>query len=533
MSSDATKGERLARASAAVGFGTLLSRLTGLARVAVLAYAIGRASLADTYNLANATPNIVYELLLGGVLSATLVPLFVEHIERRDERATSALFGTTIALLAVLTVGIVLLAPVIARLYTLSAPGAERAEQREVATFLIRCFLPQIFFYGVTTVVTAMLHARRRFLAAAYAPVLNNVVVIAALLAFARATDGPRSKWVGVASVRDDTGLLLLLGIGTTAGIAAASLALLPALRRAGFRLRATVDFRHEAVRHVVRLSGWTFGYVVANQIALLFVLLLAKSGHAGALSAYQYAFMFFQLPHGLFAVSIMTTVTPELAKRAASRDIDGLRDDFALGLRFLLLVVVPASAALLVLAHPTVAVLVRGGFGADDAAVTADTLQAFALGLVPFSVYLYTLRAFYALQDTRTPFVLNAFENAANIVLAAALFPAFGVQGLALGYGAAYGVAAIAALTTLRRRLVNLDGRTIATTAARAIVAAAALAAIAAPIAGAIGTAGARTAAVAAAAGAAAGGVAYVGALALFGTRELSSIRDLARRRS
>ena len=265
-------------------------------------------------------------------------------------------------------------------------------------TFLIRCFLPQMCFYGFTALAAAFLNARRRFAAAAYAPVLNNVVVVCMLLAFSRLAAGPQENWVDVSRIQGDEGLLLLLGLGTTAGIAAMALVLVPAVARAGAHLRFVFEWRNPAVKRVVRLSGWTVGYVVTNQIALLFVLVLAATGDAGNVSAYQYAFIFFQLPHGLFAVSIMTTMTPELARHYSAGNLPAMRDDFTLGLRYMLLVVVPSAVGLAVLAQPALSILVRGGFDASDATVTADTLQAFAIGLVPFSVYLYTLRGFYAL---------------------------------------------------------------------------------------------------------------------------------------
>ncbi len=432
----------------------MLSRVTGLLRVAVLAYAVGRASLADTYNLANSTPNIVYELLLGGVLSATLVPLFVDHLERGDKRATSAVFTVALTALTILTAIAMLFAPLIARLYALDTTGTERTAQLHVMTVFTLWFLPQMVFYGVTALATAILNARRRFVAAAYAPVLNNVIVIGVLAVFAHMTSGSRSEWIDVRRINADAGKLALLGAGTTAGIAAMGLVLIPAMRHAGVRIRATFEWKHPAVRKMLRLSGWTIGYVVTNQIALLFVLVLAKSGTTGDVSAYLYAYTFYQVPHGLLAVSIMTTMMPELSSSATRHDFEGLARRFRLGLRYIILLMTPAAVLFVVLAQPMVGVLVRGGFHAHDAAVTADTLQALSIGLVAFSVYLYALRGFYALADTRTPFIVNAFENALNIGLAVVLFPSLGVQGLALAWSGAYTVAAILALFMLRRRM-------------------------------------------------------------------------------
>jgi putative peptidoglycan lipid II flippase len=523
--------ERLVRSSAAVAMGTLLSRVTGLLRVAVLAYAIGRASLADTYNLANSTPNIVYELLLGGVLSATLVPLFVEQLQRRDERATAAVFTVALTALTALTAIAMLFAPLIARLYALDTTGTERAAQLHVMTIFTLWFLPQMVFYGLTALASALLNARRRFVAAAYAPVLNNLIVIGVLVAFAHMTAGSRSQWTDVRRISGDAGKLTLLGAGTTAGIAAMALVLLPAMRHARTRLRAAFDWRHPAVRKMLRLSGWTIGYVVTNQIALLFVLVLAKSGTTGDVSAYLYAYAFYQVPHGLLAVSIMTTMMPELSHSAAQLDFAGLARKFRLGLRYLMLLMVPAAVLFITLAQPMVGVLVRGGFRPHDAAVTADTLQAFSIGLVPFSVYLYALRGFYALHDTRTPFVINAVENVVNVVLALALFPSLGVQGLALAWTGAYSVAAILGLAMLGRRVPRPVDRDVRGSMSRAAIAGAVLAIVASPLAAAIGRTSANRALVATAVAGLAGGVAYVLVLVALRTPELRSLLGTLRR--
>lgn len=531
VNTSADDRDRLVRSSAAVAMGTLLSRVTGLLRIAVLAYAVGRASLADTYNLANSTPNIVYELLLGGVLSATLVPLFVEHVERGDERATAAVFTVALTALTLLTAIAMLFAPLIARLYALDTSGTEREAQLHVMTVFTLWFLPQIAFYGLTALASALLNARRRFVAAAYAPVLNNVIVIGVLAAFANLTSGSRSDWIDVRRISGDAGKLTLLGAGTTAGIAAMGLVLLPALHHARVRLRVAFDWRHPAVRQMLRLSGWTIGYVVANQIALLFVLVLAKSGDTGDVSAYLYAYAFYQVPHGLLAVSIMTTMMPELSSSAAQRDFPGLARRFRLGLRYLVLLMLPAAVLFVALAQPMVGVLVRGGFDPHDAAVTADTLQAFSIGLVPFSVYLYALRGFYALHDTRTPFLINAVENVVNVALALALFPALGVQGLALAWSGAYAVAAVLALAILRRRVPQPVDRTVRASMVRASIAGVVLAIVASPLAAAIGRTPANRALLATAAAGLVGGGAYVLVLAILRTPELRSLLGTLRR--
>ncbi|MFN8034766.1 MAG: murein biosynthesis integral membrane protein MurJ [Acidimicrobiia bacterium] len=475
MTQTGTGDRQLVRSSALVGLGTALSRVTGMLRVLVIAR-IGIQLLTDNYNAANNTPNILYELLLGGILTATLVPLFVEYTEQGDERGPAAINTVAVAVLAVTAFVGIVLAPMIMRPYFLGVHRATRESEIRLAATFLRFFMPQVFFYGLFALITAILNAHRRFVAAAFAPVLNNVVVIAIFLAIPEIHPGR----LDVATVQDSLGLRLLMGLGTTAGIVAMTLALFPALHRAGLRFRLTRHWRHPAVRKLVRLSGWTIGYVVANQIAFWVANFLALR-HASDLTVYLVAFTFFQLPHGLFAVSIMTTITPELAACDLGGDTVGFRRHFSLGLRLLGLVIIPATVITLVMSRPIVNAFVwHGRVTGHDAAVVAQTLVAFGTGLVFFSVYLYTLRAFYAQRDTRTPFVVNCLENGVNIVAAFALYPLLGVQGLALAWSIAYAVASVVAVAALRRRIGSLDGTTIVRSFSKMTLAAAALAVVA-----------------------------------------------------
>jgi putative peptidoglycan lipid II flippase len=460
------------RSSAVMAVGTAASRFTGFLRLAAMAYALGVGRLTDTYTLANTTPNIVYELLLGGVLSATLVPVFVHHFEEDDDEGPSAIVTVTAALLVALTVVGILVAPWILRLYSSSVSGSVGAEQRRVGTALLRLFMPQMFFYGMTALGTALLNARRRFASPAWAPVLNNVVVAAMLFALPHLIGHNPT----LDEVRDDRGLLLLLGLGTTAGIVAMTLALWPFVVRAGIRLRPVFDLRHEAVREVARLSGWTVAYVITNQLALLVVLILANRT-GGGVAAYTIAFVFFQLPHALVAVSLMSALVPEMASAARREEMQAYKRHFSLGIRLISLIVMPAAVGYVVLAKPVVTALVEYG-AAKNVDLVAQCLAMFAVGLLGFSLYLFTLRGFYALRDTRTPFFLNVAENAINVVLALVLEPWLGVKGLALALALAYSAAALIAFVALRRRVGLLGGRRLVVAVAKIGVASAAMAA-------------------------------------------------------
>jgi putative peptidoglycan lipid II flippase len=250
------------------------------------------------------------------------------------------------------------------------------------------------------------------------------------------------------------------------------ALALLPSLKTAHVHLRFLPSWRNPAVATMLRLSGWTVGYVVANQIALFVVTVLAN-GTSGGPFVYISAYAFFQLPHGLFAVSLMTTYTPELSSAAARHDIRALRAQLSRGLRLATVIVVPAAALYIGLARPIiVALLQRGAFSGADASLVSDTLVAFAVGLLPFSLYLFALRAFYARHDTFTPFWINCIENAINIVLAFPLYALFGIPGLALAFSLAYFGAAGITLRVLHDRLHGVDAYRIIRTIVRVCIA-------------------------------------------------------------
>lgn len=445
----------LLQTSATPAVGTALSRATGLLRVSALTAALGLTSVADTYNLANTTPNILYELVLGGVLSSTLVPMFIhgsgdgddEHVESADDTA-SVLMTVSFVAITLLSILAVLASPLINQLFALPLEGAEKAQQLRLGDEFLALLLPQVFFYGMTTLMTALLHARRRFAAPAFAPILTNVITSAAGLAV----------WWLVSTDRtdaDSTATVYLLGLGTTAGVASMATALLPSLRRAGIHLRWRFKPRHPAVKKLLRLSGWTVGFAAANQVALLLVLTIARGAGEGAVSAYQYAFIFFQLPYGLIAVSIMTVILPDLSEAASSHNVIAFRDRFREGLAVLLTLLLPAAGAYFFIGEALVELLLeRGSFTAQDTQDTARMLIGFSVGLPAFAVFLYCVRAFHARRNTRTPFWLNLFENTLNVVLVIPFVAAIGQVGLSLAYSVAYFVAAIVAVVMLNRHV-------------------------------------------------------------------------------
>jgi putative peptidoglycan lipid II flippase len=308
-------------------------------------------------------------------------------------------------------------------------------------------------------------------------------------------------------------------------------LVLVPAALRTGFRFRFAPELRHPAVRKLLTLSAWTIGFVAANQVALVVVRNLADPG-SGDASAYFDAFTFFVLPHGLLAVSIATTFQPELASSVARRDRPAFVGQASLGVRMTALLTIPAGVGIFVLRRPIVgAFLQHGQYDAAAATNTTEALAGFALGLGAFSIYLFTLRGFYAHKDTRTPFTVNVVENAINVVLAIVLVDAFGVLGLGLAFAIAYAVSAAWVLQILSYKVPGFSLREVGASIARIVLAAVLMGEavwfVARRVGGDVGVEAAARVAV----GTATGLVVYVGLLLALGAPELAPLRRGARR--
>jgi putative peptidoglycan lipid II flippase len=434
-----------------------------------MTYALGvtGTKLADTYNLANTTPNIVYELFLGGILTAVFVPVLIEARERRIGDV-SALVSVSFVALAAISALAAIGAPLVMRIYTFRiADPRARAAQLELATFLLRWFAPQILFYGISGIAQALLNVRGKFSAPAFAPILNNLVVVGTLVAYARV--------ISEESLHLSLGAKTLLGAGTTAGVVLQAVVLLPFLR--GERLRFNPRLNDPAVTRVVRLAVFVLGYVVVNQIGLWVVLALAN-GARGGVTAYQIAFIFLQLPHGLFAVSIITALFPDLSRAAATEDWETFRHWFATGVRGVFYLLAPAAIGYAILARPiTRLILARGVADVRDAAAVASVLEAFAASLVFFSAFQLLTRSFYALGDTRTPTAINAVAVAANTIANLPLFAWLGVRGLGFGHAIGYATGTALLSAMLARRVPGgIDARSLATALARNLVVAAAM---------------------------------------------------------
>jgi putative peptidoglycan lipid II flippase len=478
---DVTK-QSLARPTAIMAVGTFLSRLTGLGRVVAMAAALGVAEsrLADSYNLANTLPISLYELLLGGVLTSVFIPVIIEELRTKPKddawRSVSAVVTVSLTALAAMCLLVALVAPWIIELFSSRIGGAEGLQQRELAGFFLRVFAPQIALFGFAAIAQGLLNAHGRFAVPMFAPIVNNLFQIGVFLAFAAVVSGVPTN----AGVDASTGQKLLLGLGTTGGVALMAVVYFPFLRRLPGKLRARFDFRSPTVRKIVRLASWTFLYVITNTAGLVVSFYLAN-GVQGGIAAYVAAFAFFQLPIGIAAVSIITALVPRLAAHSVDGNDEAFRATVAGGLRACALLLLPATALLIVLARPLIQTLLEHGIvRAGSVDLVSHVLQLFAIGLLPFAAFLLFMRAYYARQDTRTPGLINIVENGVTIGLDFALFPGLEVRGLALAHTLGYVVGTVVAGALLARRIGGLEWRRTGLELAKIALAAAAAAAAA-----------------------------------------------------
>jgi putative peptidoglycan lipid II flippase len=455
--------------SAVMAAGTVVSRLSGFVRSALLAAALGLSLHADIFTIANTVPNMLYILLAGGVFNAVLVPQLVRAMKNDPdggEAYTNRVVTLAALFLGLVTVLLIVAAPIVMSVYLDGSWGdASLTEQRQSVIDFARFCLPQVFFYGMFVLVGQILNSRNRFGPMMWAPIANNVISVAVLVIYLVAFGPARGdEATGAFSTNEE----LLLGLGSTVGIAAQLLILVPYLKSAGFTYRPRFDFLHTGLAHTFKLGVWTVLFVIVNQVAYTVVVRLASGGTTGGTTdgtgytIYTAAFLIVMVPHSVITVSLSTAILPRLSQRAADGDLIGLARNLSSTLRTALTVVVP-FAALLPIVAPDIANVVWGHLAGRltyDNAV--PTLSLFGAGIVFFSIHYLVLRGFYALEQTRTVFWIQCAVGLTNIV-AALVFVGLSddehtAPALVLAYTASYVVGSIMSYSVLRRRLGGLE---------------------------------------------------------------------------
>ncbi|CAL9520760.1 murein biosynthesis integral membrane protein MurJ [Streptomyces sp. enrichment culture] len=471
----------LLKSSAVMAAGTMVSRLTGFIRSALIVSALGVGLLGDTFQVAYQLPTMIYILTVGGGLNSVFVPQLVRAMKDDadgGEAYANRLLTLVMVALGALTVLTVVGAPLLIRL--LSNPVASDPAANEVGITFVRYFLPSIFFMGLHVVMGQVLNARGRFGAMMWTPVLNNIVIIVTLGMFIWVYGTAESSGMKVTSIPPEGERLL--GVGVLLGLIVQSLAMIPYLRETGFRLRPRFDWRGHGLGKAVTLAKWTVLFVLANQAGAMIVIQLSTAaGKASPVdgtgfAAYANAQLIWGLPQAIITVSLMAALLPRISRSAAEEDGGAVRDDISQGLRTTAVAIVPVSFGFLALGVP-MCTLMFGSSGTSEATNMGYMLMAFGLGLIPYSVQYVVLRAFYAYEDTRTPFyntVIVAIVNALASGLCYFLLPArWAVVGMAASYGLAYVIGVGVAWRRLRKRLGgDLDGARVLRTYARLCIA-------------------------------------------------------------
>lgn len=453
------------RASAVLASGTLVSRILGLISIAVLAQTLGsQGAGANAFILANRLPNNIYALVAGGVLSAVLVPQIVRASLQKDggqqfiNRLLTLGFIIFVAVAALAT----LAAPLLVSLYTESAEGGRGLSDGALALATIFAYwcLPQILFYALYSMLGQVLNARKIFGPFAWAPAINNVVMISGLLVFnvffgGRDFDDP-SAWTPA--------MIALLAGSATLGIAVQAVVLTFFWRRAGLRYRPEFTWWGVGLGRLGTSASWMFGMVVVTQIAGVVqtrVASLAASGNA-SIAVLDYAWLIFMLPHSLVTMSIITAYYTQMSGHARDGDLTSLKNDLSASMRSIGLIMVFAAVGLVVLAYPVAAVFTSSE-GFEETEAMAHVLIAFLLGLIPFTLLIVLQRVFFALEDTRAPFLQQVFHASLFIVAAELVVRQLPTELIAVGLATLSSVAlalqATLAAIMLRRRLHGMDG--------------------------------------------------------------------------
>lgn len=452
----------IGRASAILASGTMVSRLLGFLKVIVFANIVGQiGNVPDAFTVANQLPNTVYTIVAGGVLTAVLVPQIV-RASLHDDGGTAyinKLVTLALSILALTTLAATLLAPLITRFIGLGFSP----DQLALAVGFAYWCLPQIFFYGLYTVLGEVLNARKSFGPFTWVPVINNVISIGGLLLFGLLFGVDPN---GLRPPADFTpGMTALLAGSATLGVVLQGCVLYFFWRRIGLRYRPDFAFRGVGLGAAGKMASWTFGMLILTTVAGIVetqVVTLA-SGEGASSTVMSTAWLIFMLPHSIITVSVATAYFTRMSEHASRDDTDKLRTDASSAIRGTTLLIVLASAVIMVCAYPFARVFGEAGFAQVQA--IGNVIIAFLLGLVAFCVLFVVQRTFYALGDTRTPFFFTLFQVVLVItgVLGCALLPPEWIAfGIALVVTVSGTLQAILAAWLLRKRLGGIDGRRI-----------------------------------------------------------------------
>lgn len=455
------------RAAGAVAAGTLMSRITGFLRTIVLGGVLGNTMFNDAYNNANVLPNQVYELLLGGLLTSVVVPMLVHaHKDAEDAGGDPNAFAQRLFTIAVVGLSAAAVIGMFAAPLLVTVQGLRPGTgEHDLAGLMAVMLLPQMVFYAIGALAGAVLNIRDSYAAPAWAPVANNLLVIAVGLGF----NLPFLRGQGLYGY--SAAQIIWLCVGTTAGIALQAFILIPAWRRAGFRWKWRFDWRGAGLGETGALAVWVLGYVVIGQIGFIVAGRVANHAQAGLgktsdglYTQWTYASLLFQLPYGILGVSLLTAIMPRMSRAARDQDWPAVKSYLAEGSKLSGLALIPVSVAFWLLSVPMALLFFgHGGFHADAARNIGLILAAGSFGLLPYAITLLQLRVFFAARDPRTPVFIMVAIVAVRVVLSLLcqlLPPSAAVVGLSVAQSVAFVVGAVLGDVILRRRLGHIGSR-------------------------------------------------------------------------
>lgn len=408
MAGEGQGSSSVGRSTGSMAIAGLCSKVTGFVRTLVIVWVLGFSASADAFNAANSMPNQVYELLVGGVLTSVMVPLLVRaRVDDADggQAYTQRLLTMTSTALVVVTVLGVACAPLLTDLMVDDSTG--RANPA-LATEFAYLLLPQILFYGLSALFSAILNARNVFGPPAWGPVLNNVILIGTFATYL----------VGVLQLdpsRMRAGDVLWLGVGSTLAVVAEAAIMLPSLVRSGFRFRWRWGW-DPRFSEFGGLALWTVGYALLAQVGVVAVTNVTTSH--GGLTLYNNVWQLVQLPYGVLGFALITAILPRMSRAAAEEDVDGVKRDFSLAARLCVTAMLPMSALLGALGPSLGAALFSVGKGASNAQSLGVALAVAAFGVLPYAITLIQLRVFYALKDARTPTLIMLVMVSVKVAL-------------------------------------------------------------------------------------------------------------------
>ena len=453
--------EQVAKSTAVMSLCTLASRATGFVRTWAMAFALGNTVMAAGFSLANNLPNMIYELVAGGVLSTAFLPIYLQQRNQHGTKASSD-YASNLLSIAVVFLGVIaLLASIFAPqvIMTQSLFSSASSETVTSAVWFFRFLAFEIVFYGISAVFSGILNAEREFFWPAISSVFMNVIAIIGFFGYpfiASSNTQAATTW---------------LGITMLASIAVMAFVQLPALLKTGIRFRFLIDFNGEGFRDTIKLALPAIACTAINLVSLSIMNSCALHVAANGPSSISYAWMWYQFPYGVLGVALSTAMFTEMSDAVSRKDRIRFRENMIAGLSTTLMLIIPMAAMLFSCAYELIGLYSAGRFSAGDIEPIATLLMGWAINLPIYAAYMFVYRVFSALKDMKTVAICNAVLTCFQVlfyvtftgVIKLGPFEGFGLIGIAVGDICFYTLMLITLLTILQKRMRSLNIASIA----------------------------------------------------------------------